>query len=98
MTCLKDTLALPQNLLKEKRAIVTDVPGTTRDVIEEYLNLDGIPIRITDTAGIRETEDIVEKIDEIRLKHRIDGRFGREWVKEYFDCRKVWCEIEKLYK
>ena len=43
-------------------------------------------------------EDIVEKIDEIRLKHRIDGRFGREWVKEYFDCRKVWCEIEKLYK
>ena len=43
-------------------------------------------------------EDIVEKIDEIRLKHRIDGKFGREWVKEYFDCRKVWCEIEKLYK
>lgn len=42
-------------LLKENRAIVTDVPGTTRDIIEEYLNIDGIPIKITDTAGIRET-------------------------------------------
>lgn len=49
-------------LLNEKRAIVTDVPGTTRDIIEEYYNLGGIPLVLIDTAGIRETEDIVEKI------------------------------------
>ena len=44
------------------RSIVTDVPGTTRDTIEEFLQLDGIPVWITDTAGIHETEDTVEKI------------------------------------
>jgi tRNA modification GTPase len=49
-------------LLKEKRAIVTDVPGTTRDIIEEFVNIRGIPLKIVDTAGIRETADIVEKI------------------------------------
>ncbi len=49
-------------LLNENRAIVTEVPGTTRDTIEEYANIDGIPLRIIDTAGIRETNDKVEKI------------------------------------
>ncbi|WFA08312.1 tRNA uridine-5-carboxymethylaminomethyl(34) synthesis GTPase MnmE [Tissierella sp. Yu-01] len=49
-------------ILRENRAIVTDVPGTTRDIIEEYINIDGIPLRIVDTAGIRDTSDIVEKI------------------------------------
>ena len=49
-------------LLKENRAIVTDIPGTTRDVIEEFINLDGIPLKIVDTAGIREATDMVEKI------------------------------------
>ncbi len=47
-------------LLKEERAIVTSVPGTTRDVIEEWVNIQGMPLRILDTAGIRHTEDIVE--------------------------------------
>lgn len=49
-------------LLGENRAIVTDIPGTTRDIIEEYLNLGDITLKISDTAGIRETGDVVEKI------------------------------------
>lgn len=58
-------------LLNENRAIVTDIAGTTRDIIEEYLNIEGIPIRITDTAGIRETDDIVEKLGVDRSKSKI---------------------------
>lgn len=54
--------SLMNAILGENRAIVTDIPGTTRDVIEEFVNINGIPLKIVDTAGIRETDDIVEKI------------------------------------
>ncbi len=60
--------SLMNAILRENRAIVTDIPGTTRDIIEEYVNIKGIPLKIVDTAGIRETEDIVEKIGVDRAK------------------------------
>lgn len=59
-------------ILKETRAIVTDIPGTTRDIIEEYVSIDGVPLKIVDTAGIRETEDLVEKIGVDRAKETIE--------------------------
>ena len=59
-------------LLREERAIVTDIPGTTRDAIEEYADIGGVPLRIIDTAGIRATKDAVERIGVERAKEYLE--------------------------
>lgn len=65
--------SLMNHLLREDRAIVTDIPGTTRDTIEEYADLDGIPVRITDTAGIRESKDKIEMIGVEKSREAIEN-------------------------
>ena len=70
-------------LTDSERAIVTEIPGTTRDIIEEFINIGGIPLKIIDTAGIRNSSDFVEKIGINRAKEIAQNA---ELVLALFDC------------
>ena len=77
--------SLLNTLLNEDRAIVSDYEGTTRDTIEEFININGIPLKIIDTAGIRNTEDFVEKIG---VEKAIKLIKDADLVISIFDCSK----------
>ena len=72
--------SLLNSLLREERAIVTAIPGTTRDIIEETLNLSGIPLRIMDTAGLRHAQDAIEEEGVRRTRERLSGADLVIWV------------------
>jgi tRNA modification GTPase len=92
--------SLFNSILKEDRSIVTEIPGTTRDWIEAFVSIEGIPVRLIDTAGLRETEDSVEKIGVKRSReflqeadlvlYLIDGEYGiSKDDEEYINTEKV---------
>ena len=88
--------SLLNSLVHENKAIVTDIPGTTRDVIEEYVNVKGVPLRLLDTAGIRDTEDIVERIGVERSRQVLKEADLLLLVLNYSD--EFTAEDENLFK
>ncbi|MGV8906805.1 MAG: tRNA uridine-5-carboxymethylaminomethyl(34) synthesis GTPase MnmE [Acetobacterium sp.] len=94
--------SLLNTLLMEDKAIVTEIPGTTRDTIEEYINIQGIPFKIIDTAGIRETDNLVEKIGVERSRKLLNQTnlviFMRDISKELSAGEKELLELLKKRK
>ncbi|MCF8010179.1 MAG: tRNA uridine-5-carboxymethylaminomethyl(34) synthesis GTPase MnmE [Clostridiales bacterium] len=84
--------SLLNSLLKDKRAIVTEIPGTTRDIIEEVLNIKGIPIRLIDTAGLRNTDDIVERLGVERSRELVESA---EFILFVIDVNEGFVEEDK---
>jgi len=80
-------------LVGHKRALVTDIPGTTRDVIEETINLSGLPLRLLDTAGIRRTSDIVERLGVEAAKEQLAAA---ELVLMVLDAERPWEDEDQL--
>ncbi|PIE32147.1 tRNA uridine-5-carboxymethylaminomethyl(34) synthesis GTPase MnmE [candidate division KSB3 bacterium] len=80
--------------LEEERAIVTPVPGTTRDTIEDYINLHGVPIRLIDTAGIRKTDDHVERLGVERSRRLIEQA---DMILCLFDTSVPWTEEDDAF-
>lgn len=74
--------SLLNKILKEERAIVSEIEGTTRDTIEEFITIKGIPLKIIDTAGIRKTTDTIEKIG---VKKALDIANDAELILAIFD-------------
>ncbi len=72
--------SLLNRLLKEERAIVTPIPGTTRDVIEETISIKGIPVKIADTAGLRKTADVIEAVGVERARKKVAEADVVLWV------------------
>ncbi|KOS61063.1 tRNA uridine-5-carboxymethylaminomethyl(34) synthesis GTPase MnmE [Lysinibacillus agricola] len=88
--------SLLNSLVQENKAIVTDIAGTTRDIIEEYVNIRGVPLRLVDTAGIRETEDIVERIGVERSREALRGADLILFVLNYAE--ELTAEDERLFE
>ncbi|CDZ75726.1 tRNA modification GTPase MnmE [Peptoniphilus sp. ING2-D1G] len=84
--------SLLNGMLRFDKAIVTDVAGTTRDIISDYINLDGILLKLTDTAGIRHTDDVVEKIGVDRAKSQIEDS---DLIIAIFDSSREFDEDDK---
>lgn len=85
-------------LLNTERAIVSSEPGTTRDTIDDYINIEGVKFLITDTAGIRQTDNVIEKIGVSKTMEKIDAAQVLLYVTDAAQAtpKKVWAQLEKI--